>query len=220
MIVDSSPVSVYSSYLALDEILAAQRQQSNGHDELLFIIVHQAHELWFKQLLHEFAHLQRIFAEGDTLGALQTLHRLLTINRVVVSHVDALETMTPMQFNVFRAALDGSGFQSAQFREIEAVFGLRDRRVPGRYPHGSTERNAIAAAMTRPSIMDSFLQYLEVQGYPVPADLLYRDVSRPWEPSEELQEVLLKAYEDDGGPAQICERLLDQIGRASCRERV
>src|ERR1041384_5139349 len=84
----------YTSYLALDEILAAQRPRSDEHDEMLFIVIHQVYELWFKQLLHEFAHLQRVLAEGETAHALHTLRRTLTVLKVVVAQIDVLETMT------------------------------------------------------------------------------------------------------------------------------
>jgi tryptophan 2,3-dioxygenase len=199
----------YSSYLALDDVLAAQHPRSEEHDEMLFIVIHQVYELWFKQLLHEFAKLQNTLTNGETAHALHTLKRSLTILKVIVSQIDVLETMTPRQFTSFRERLDASsGFQSAQFREIEAVLGRRDPRVFGHYPEGA-RRDRIRAAMTRPSIFDAFLGYLVLHGYDVPQDRLHRDVSEPLEPSAELQKVLLKVYRDDSGPAQICERLVD-----------
>jgi tryptophan 2,3-dioxygenase len=208
--VDQSAALTYSSYLALDDVLAAQRPRSDEHDEMLFIVIHQVYELWFKQLLHEFAHLQRKLADGQTAHALHTLRRSLTILKVVVAQIDVLETMTPRQFAGFRARLDASsGFQSGQFREVEAVLGRRDKRVFEHYPAGSAPRARIEAAMSRPSIFDSFLCYLCIQGYQVPQDRLHRDVSVPLEPSPQLQGVLLQVYQDDGGAAQICERLVD-----------
>ena len=121
---DDRPALTYGRYLALDELLAAQRPQSDEHDELLFIVVHQVYELWFKQLLHELTHLQARLEAGDTAHALHTLKRILTILKVVVAQIDVLETMTPRQFTSFRARLDASsGFQSAQFRGLEAIVG-------------------------------------------------------------------------------------------------
>ncbi len=120
---DPAAVS-YASYLALDEVLGAQRPRSDEHDEHLFIVVHQVYELWFKQLLHELAHLQGRLEAGETSPALHTLGRVLTILKVAVAQIDVLETMTPRQFTSFRARLDtASGFQSAQFRRIEGVLG-------------------------------------------------------------------------------------------------
>lgn len=205
-----SPALTYSSYLALDEVLAAQRPQSDEHDELLFIVIHQVYELWFKQLLHEMGHLQGRLEAGDTPHVLHTLKRVLTILKVAVAQIDVLETMTPRQFLGFRDRLDASsGFQSAQFREIEAVLGRRDHQVFEHYPEGSTARERIAAAMQRPSLFDSFLRYLATQRYDVPAAALQRDVALPVQPSPEVQHVLLDVYRGDGEPAQVAERLVD-----------
>ncbi len=207
---DSSPALTYSSYLALDEVLAAQRPRSDEHDELLFIVIHQVYELWFKQMLHEAAHLQGRLEAGDTAHALHTLRRLLTILKVAVAQIDVLETMTPRQFLGFRDRLDAaSGFQSAQFRELEAVLGRRDPDVLRHHPRGGAGRRHIAAAMARPSLYDSFVRYLATQGYAVPAGVAERDVSLPAEPSAEVQAALLAVYRDDGGPAQVAERLVD-----------
>ena len=200
----------YTSYLALDEVLGAQRPRSDEHDELLFIVIHQVYELWFKQLLHEGAQLQRRLEAGDTPHALHTLKRILTILKTIVAQIDVLETMTPRQFLAFRDRLDAaSGFQSAQFRELEALLGRRDESVLRHYAPAAAERERIAAAMARPSLFDSFLRYLAGHGYPVPAAALERDVAQPLEPSADVQRALLATYRDDGEPAQLCERMID-----------
>jgi tryptophan 2,3-dioxygenase len=209
-VTDPSPALTYSSYLALDEVLGAQRPRSDEHDEMLFIVIHQVYELWFKQLLHEVAHLQRRLEDGDTPHALHTLRRVLTILKVAVAQIDVLETMTPRQFLGFRVRLEAaSGFQSAQFRELEAVLGRREPRMLDPYPAGSDGRERVAAAMARPSLFDSFLRYLATQGYGLPAENLGRDVSQPLEPSAGVQRVLVQVYRDDGEPAQVAERLVD-----------
>jgi tryptophan 2,3-dioxygenase len=207
---DARASLTYSSYLALDEVLGAQRPRSEEHDELLFIVIHQVYELWFKELLHEGAHLQLRLESGDTPHVLHTLKRILTILKTIVAQIDVLETMTPRQFLTFRDRLDAaSGFQSAQFRELEALLGRRDPGALRRYPPDSEERARIAAAMARPSLFDSFLRYLLTQGYHVPQAALGRDVTRAPEPSGEVQRALLAAYRDDGEPAQVCERMVD-----------
>jgi tryptophan 2,3-dioxygenase len=200
----------YSSYLALDEILGAQRPRTEEHDELLFIVIHQVYELWFKQLLHEGAQLQRRLEDGDTPHALHTLKRMLTILKTVVAQIDVLETMTPRQFLTFRDRLEAaSGFQSAQFRELEAFLGRRDDSALHAYDPGSPEHARIVAAMERPSLFDSFVRYLANQGYSAGTTALDRDVTQPLEASEAVQQALLAAYADDGEPAQVCERMID-----------
>jgi tryptophan 2,3-dioxygenase len=191
-----TPAVTYSSYLALDELLAAQRPRSGEHDEMLFIVIHQVYELWFKQLLHEATHLQRRLEAGDGPSALHTLRRILAILKTVVAQIDVLETMTPRHFTAFRGRLEAaSGFQSAQFRELEAVLGRRDRRVLAPYAEGSPQRAAIEAAMNRPSLLESFLVFLAACGH---------DGRR-----ETLEQTLLDIYEKEALPAQVAERLLD-----------
>ncbi len=207
---DESAALTYASYLALDDVLGAQRPRSQEHDELLFIVIHQVYELWFKQLLHELQHLQRRLEMGDSSRALGTLKRILTILKTVVAQIDVLETMTPRQFTTFRDRLDAaSGFQSAQFRELEAVLGRRDEHAADRYPPESGARERIADAMARPSLLDSFLRYLVAQGFGVPRAALERDVRMQAAPSPEVQDVLVEVYRVDGPEAQVCERLVD-----------
>jgi tryptophan 2,3-dioxygenase len=204
------PSLTYSSYLALDEVLGAQRPRTDEHDELLFIVIHQVYELWFKQLLHEGAQLQRRLEAGDTPHTLHTVKRMLTILKTVVAQIDVLETMTPRQFLTFRDRLEAaSGFQSAQFRELEALLGRRDSRALNAYEPDSDEHARIAAAMQRPSLFDSFLRYLAHHGFSAGPAALERDVTQPLEPSEDVQRALLAAYADDGEPAQVCERMID-----------
>ena len=200
----------YTSYLALEEILGAQRPRSEEHDEVLFIVVHQVYELWFKQLIHELRYLQRMLEEGNDARASATFKRLLTILKLVVAQLDVIETMTPVQFLAFRERLESSsGFQSGQFRELEAILGRRDPGVLEAYHEGSVDYGKVKAAMERPSVYDSFLRYLSARGYPVPQDVLERDVSRPVEESAGVQAALLQAYRDDGPPAQLAERMVD-----------
>ena len=218
-----SKAITYISYLKIDELLELQKPESTGpeHDEMLFIIIHQTYELWFKQLLHEAKRLQSELEAGNTHTSLATLGRMRTIMKTCVGQIDILETMTPLQFNSFRSFLSSSsGFQSAQFREFEAVLGRRDRAGAdasktsgmGMAEHlieGSPARKAVEQAMTRNSIWDSALHYFKKQGHNVPESLLKRDVAKPYEASEELQEVLLKLHQTDHDAAAVCERLVD-----------
>ena len=124
----SSPDDLtYSRYLRLDDLLSCQHPLTDSDDELLFVIIHQVYELWFKQILHETELLQRRLETGNSAGALHTARRIAKILKTAVGQMDVLETMTPQQFAAFRPELgSSSGFQSSQFRYIEAVFGRRD----------------------------------------------------------------------------------------------
>jgi tryptophan 2,3-dioxygenase len=200
----------YSGYLRLDQLLAAQQPRSAEHDEMLFIVIHQIYELWFKQLLHEFGKLQSELEAGGTTHAMRTLRRTLAILKIVVAQLDVLETMTPTQFMRFRDWLGtSSGFQSAQFREIEAVLGRRDPVMLAPYPKGSSERERIGAAMSRPCLFDSFARYLAGQGYEVPPEVLGRDVSESLQASAAMQRLLKQVYDDDTDATAVCELLVD-----------
>jgi tryptophan 2,3-dioxygenase len=207
---EPSAAVTYRTYLALDEILGAQRPRSDEHDELLFIVVHQVYELWFKQLIHEGRHLQAQLEAGLAPRALQTMRRILAILRTIVAQLDVLETLTPVGYTGFRDRLESaSGFQSVQFRELECLFGRRDRGVLEAYAPGGAERERIEAAMRRPSLFDSFLRYLSVSGYEVPRGSLERDVTVQLEPSDAVQDLLVRVYRDEGEGAQVAERLVD-----------
>jgi len=200
----------YSSYLAVDELLKLQRPLSDGpeHDEMLFIIIHQTYELWFKQLIHEFLQAQRALESGDTHYALSILGRLRTIMKVCVAQVDILETMTPLQFNAFRGYLaSSSGFQSAQFRKVEALLGRRDSRMAGHLP--TDIQREIEEITSRNSIWDSFLDYLVKRGYTLPQDVMNRDRAIAYQSNAEVQDILLEVHRNDPESAMVSERLVD-----------
>ena len=144
----------YGSYLCLDELLSCQRPATAEHDEMLFVIVHQVYELWFKQILHETALLQRRLEEHNGAGALHTARRIAKILKTIVGQLDVLETMTPKQFASFRPELGtASGFQSNQFRVIEATLGRRD--------FGHVDDPELRTALDRRSVYQSLLIYLD-----------------------------------------------------------
>src|SRR6185503_17911362 len=136
----------YGNYLAVDELLALQRPRSEGpeHDEMLFIVIHQVYELWFKQVLHEVDHVIALLGKRDPYRAQHSLKRILTILKVLVAQLDILETMTPLEFQSFRARLEAaSGFQSDQFRQIEFLLGAKSDAAFERFPIGSRGRIAL-----------------------------------------------------------------------------
>lgn len=212
----------YISYLKVDELLELQQPESDGeHDEMLFIVIHQTYELWFKQMLHEIAELQRTLEAGQSHRSLAILGRVRTIMKTCVGQLDILETMTPLQFNTFRGRLQSSsGFQSAQFREFEAVLGRRDQAGASADKHsgmgmaehliaGSPARARVEAAMQRRSLWDSTLLYLESRGHKMPSEVMNRDVTEPYSDQEGVQEVLLSVHRNDAEAAMICEALVD-----------
>ena len=208
----SSPKAVtYTSYLKVDELLDLQEPRSGDeHDEMLFIIIHQVYELWFKQILHEARLLDRVLAQNDLSKTLASLKRILTILKTLVGQIDILETMTPISFNSFRTRLDSaSGFQSYQFRELEFMLGKKSRGMIEHHPEGSTGRSKLEALWDQPTIFDSFLRFLVANGYRVPDELLERDVTRPLEPSTELQDTLLEVYRNDPMASLVCELFVD-----------
>ena len=200
----------YTSYLQVDELLQLQKPLSEGpeHDEMLFIIIHQTYELWFKQLLHEFEAAAKALESGDSHYALALLGRIRTIMKVCVTQVDILETMTPLQFNAFRDYLSSSsGFQSAQFRKVEAILGRRDSKMAGHLPPAMQDE--IAAISEKNSIWDSFLVYVAGRGFVIPAEVLNRSKSVAYESNIAVQDSLLELHRSDAEAAMVSERLLD-----------
>jgi len=209
------PALTYASYLAIDELLKLQKPLSKvtgsegpEHDEMLFIIIHQSYELWFKQLIHEFEAAGKSLETGDTHRSLAILGRIRTILKVCVTQVDILETMTPLQFNAFRGYLSSSsGFQSAQFRKVEALLGRRDSKMASHLPLDIQEE--IKEISSRNSIWDSTLTYLAKRGHKIPADVLGRDKSTHYKSDPRVLETLLDVHRNDPESAMVCERLLD-----------
>jgi len=202
----------YASYLKLDRLLELQSPRSDPqeHDELLFIIIHQVYELWFKQLLHELDKVKRDFSANHLFGALGTMKRVRMIVKTLVGQLDVLETMTPLSFVGFRERLDtASGFQSAQFREFEFVLG---NKRPELLDHLGTDAPGLARARTRldePSLLDHFYQLLEHRGVAIPDALKRRDPRLPAEPNDVVQEGVLRLYREQAELALLFEQMMD-----------
>ncbi len=198
----SGPLT-YGDYLRLDDLLACQQPLTDVHDEMLFVVIHQVYELWFKQTLYETELLQRRLEGGDGAGALATARRIAKILKTVVGQMDVLETMTPQQFARFRPDLgSSSGFQSTQFRRIEATYGRRHFSVTGGDP-------VLAEIMGRRPVFGSLLRFLDRSGWPIPADVLERDPRDPWPGDDRVLAALARVYGDAGTPAEVCEALVD-----------
>src|SRR5689334_20837446 len=208
----SDPAVTYGNYLKIDELLSLQEPRSSGpeHDEMLFIVIHQVYELWFKELLHEFDRVATLLRGDQPHRAQHTLKRILTILKVLVAQLDILETMTPLEFLSFRSRLEAaSGFQSDQFRQIEFALGAKNHASIARFAENSRARMALERRYREPTVWDAFLHYLAREGYPVPAAHLSRDVTVPVTASPEIQNILVDAYRTDAKTQGICERLVD-----------
>ena len=201
----------YGSYLSLDELLSLQQpRETLEHDEMLFIVIHQVYELWFKEILHEVDHVKQLLGADDPHRAQHTLRRILTILKVLVAQLDVLETMTPLEFKSFRARLEAaSGFQSDQFRALEFELGKKSWSAVTRFDEGSRARGILESRYHEPTVWDAFLRYLAREGYAVPQRLLERDVTQPVHPSPEVQALLIQVYRNDPKSAGLCERMVD-----------
>jgi tryptophan 2,3-dioxygenase len=158
----------YGSYLGLDELLSLQRPLSRPaeHDELLFIIIHQVYELWFKELLHELDATTAALDSDDLLRVAKLFRRIHTIQRLLEEQVDILETMTPQEFNAFRDRLNpASGFQSVQFREVEFLCGLRNANVMRHITMDDARRAGLERRLREPSLYDHVKNLLVRRGF-------------------------------------------------------
>jgi tryptophan 2,3-dioxygenase len=163
----------YGGYLAVPDLLETQRLRSEPavHDELLFIVVHQAYELWFKQLLFELETIRDGMIAGETERPRHYLTRVRAVERVLIEHIEVLQTMSPQDFLEFRSLLTpASGFQSAQFREIEFLSGLKDRRYLRDLAASPEELARLARRLEQPTVWDGFVALLERHGLPMPED--------------------------------------------------
>lgn len=189
----------YGGYLKVPELLALQHEISGDrphHDELFFIIIHQTYELWFKECLHESDYLVTRLRDGSISRSLKVLKRLNAIMDLLVSQIRLLATPTPVEFAGFRDRLrPASGFQSAQFRELEFMYGLKD---PAFFQYFAGDPEALAAMRQRyeaPSVYDEFIRCLHAAGYTVDDGLLRCDVTRPHALDPSLLAQIRRIYE-------------------------
>jgi tryptophan 2,3-dioxygenase len=187
----------YSSYLHLDELLSLQEPRSRPpeHDEMLFIISHQAYELWFKLQLHELEKIRDDFRKLHLYGAIATFKRVRTIMKVMVEQIDILETLTPMSFNSFRDRLEtASGFQSSQFREFEFLLGYKRAEMLRFQQPGTPAYERLVRRLNEPSVVDAFYDFLAAHGVTIPESLRRRDPTLPTAANEVVEEGILRLY--------------------------
>ena len=168
----------YGSYLRLLELLQLQTGLSEEHDELLFIVAHQAYELWFKVVLHELVGARSRIDADDIFYARHLLRRVCVIEKLLVEQIEVLETMSPQDFLAFRSQLaPASGFQSVQFREIEFVSGLKEPAYLTRIEATPDEMNRLRRRLEEPSLADAFRMLVRRRGSPPLRDI-YTDRER------------------------------------------
>ena len=207
----SQPLT-YSSYLRLPELLGLQAPQSRvagreEHDEMLFIVIHQVYELWFRQLLHEIDHVIVLLDADDPIRAGRGLRRMLTILKVMVSQMDVLETMSPLEFLSFRERLDSSsGFQSAQFREFEFVLGHKRPEIAESFGSDDAAWARLRQRLEQPSLWYTVCEFLRRRGSDVGASPA---VTEPTQPSVAVQSALVDLYRADSAVADLAEKLVD-----------
>jgi tryptophan 2,3-dioxygenase len=189
----------YNSYLKVPELLGLQHLLSEPphHDEMFFIIIHQAAELWFKLMRHETAAMIEDFHADSVSRALKKLRRIVGVMDLMVKQINLLNTLTPVEFAGFRDKLNpASGFQSIQFRMIEFAYGIREDFFLKFFDKDPAKKAELVELLKHPTVYDEFLRALDRSGFKVPAALLSRDVAQPWTESPELVQVLKRVYEN------------------------
>jgi len=203
----------YGRYLALDALLAAQHPISDHHDEMLFIVIHQAKELWLKQIVHELRLALALVRQDKLVEVHKNLSRVSRIQAVMTQSWDILSTLTPADYLTFRGVLGtSSGFQSAQFRTVEFLLGLKDSGHLRHHAADSAEHRALAEALARPSLWDEANGALARGGFALPAEVLERDWTAPYQPNEAVEAAWAEVYRevDRHWPFyQLAEKLVD-----------
>jgi tryptophan 2,3-dioxygenase len=170
---EKPPLS-YNKYLRVPDLINLQdcRSDPAHHDELLFITVHQAYELWFKQILHELDAAIVLLGDDRLTAATRAIRRVVDIEKLLVNQIHILESMTPISFLSFRDELNpASGFQSMQFREIEFSSGLKDPQILQEFADDPFAYERLKSRASQPSLADAFFAALERRGLSAPADI-------------------------------------------------
>lgn len=203
----------YAGYLALDTLLSAQQPITGHHDEMLFIIQHQTTELWIKLMIHELRSANALLAEDELAHALKRLARIKHIQTQITDQWSVLATLTPAEYMQFRDRLgQSSGFQSAQYRELEFLLGNKNAAMIKVFDHDPDAQAVLKATLAAPSVYDEFLRLLSRRGYDIPAELTGRDVSVAHTHNDDLVQVFRAVYEnadDHWDVYETCEELVD-----------
>ncbi len=208
----SEPVT-YSSYLDLEKILTAQHPASGAHDELLFIIVHQASELWLKLCLHELTGARTAIEADDLRPAFKMLARVARAQAQLIQSWDVLSTMTPHDYSTIRPHLGGSsGFQSPQYRMMEFMLGGRDANHARLHDRTADWGVRLRTEMTRDSLYDAAIALLARRGFAIEPSVTERDQSAPYVPDPSVEAAWAMIYRDPQAHwdlYELAEKLVD-----------
>jgi tryptophan 2,3-dioxygenase len=203
----------YASYLDLDRLLAAQHPASGTHDELLFIVVHQASELWLKLCLHELEAARALIAADDLRPAFKMLARVARAQNQLISSWDVLSTMTPHDYSQIRPHLgNSSGFQSAQYRLMEFLLGGRNPDMVTMHEATPKVAAALRAELARPSLYEETVRLLARRGFAIPSEVLARDHRGGWAASPAVEAAWAEIYRDPDAHwdlYELAEKLVD-----------
>lgn len=187
----------YSDYLCLDDILGAQKPRSDQHDEMLFIIIHQASELWMKLAGNELQAAIQYIADGNYRQAFKVVARVKLILNQITQSWSILATMTPVDYLKFRHVLGpASGFQSYSYRKMEFLLGNKNRRLVQVHQHAPEVYEKMSRLLTAPSLYDVVIQKLAEGGFEIDAEMLDRDWSEPYQRNDSVQTAWRKVYQD------------------------
>lgn len=185
----------YGEYLRLDLLLAAQRPASPQHDEMLFIVIHQATELWLKLCLHELNAAVECIRRDDLGPSFKMLARVSRIQTQLTQSWDVLSTMTPFDYSSFRDQLGrASGFQSHQYRLLEFALGNKNAEMIEVHRRDPAMHAALERALVSPSLYDEALRLLKRRGYDIAQDHVERDFTQPYKPSKQVEDAWLDVY--------------------------
>jgi tryptophan 2,3-dioxygenase len=203
----------YASYLRLDRILDAQSPLSDSHDELLFIVIHQASELWIKLCLHELGAARTAIATDQLAPALKMMTRVSRVQEQLIQSWGVLATITPSDYSAMRAALGASsGFQSHQYRLMEFMMGNKNPRMIDVHQGAPALQAMLSAELVRPSLYDETISLLARRGFAIPREAYSRDFTKPYVANPAVEAAWAQVYRQPDGYwdlYELAEKLVD-----------
>lgn len=187
----------YGSYLRLDRLLTSQEPLSDTHDELLFIVIHQASELWIKLCLHELEAARQALIADRPGSAFKMMARVARVQQQLIQSWEVLATITPADYSAMRGKLGGSsGFQSVQYRLLEYMLGAKNVGMLAAHDGDPDAQAVLREALSRTSLYDEALRMLARRGFDIPADRLERDFTQPYVASAAVEAAWQAVYRD------------------------